>query len=55
MKPRSGETILSTGAPVDKDCGSKIRIESNNPLLVRRGGCANKKCREATEAAQTGW
>jgi len=28
---------------------------STFPSSQRRGGCANKKCREATEAAQTGW
>jgi hypothetical protein len=25
------------------------------PLLAKEGGCASKKSREATEAAQTGW
>jgi len=27
----------------------------DSPLLKRRGGCASKKSREASEAAQTGW
>ena len=34
----------------------EVMSEAKNiPLLVRRGGCASEKWREATEAAQTGW
>jgi len=32
-----------------------IGLKGDSPLLVRRGGCANKKSREASEAARTGW
>ena len=31
------------------------QFEDRSPLLERRGGYAIKKCREASETAQTGW
>src|SRR5206468_746773 len=33
----------------------KVGLTGSIPLLERRGGCAIKKCREATKAAQTEW
>src|SRR2546428_9799169 len=32
-----------------------VPAEPRFPSSERRGGCALRKCREATEAAQTGW